>query len=248
MSAISMALSLVLAGTSLLIGLLGIPLILGKVKPNAFYGLRTAKTLASPSVWYAANRQAGWAAFVGGCAAFVWCVFAALLDDRLLGDGRGAMLSVTMVVLATLGMVAYSFWSLHRIGAADAGGNAGDDRICSECKPPSARAVCIPFAIMGSVSAIIAVPLIRREVPPNGSHGFRTARTLSDPELWYDVNEASGWSLLFAGLLIATVALGLLGVAARSNQAAGVWRILMAVAFCSIGGVLVHSCYLASAY
>ena len=39
--------------------LVSIPMALGKVKPNRFYGFRTPKTLSSPAVWYPANRACG---------------------------------------------------------------------------------------------------------------------------------------------------------------------------------------------
>jgi uncharacterized membrane protein len=45
-------LSAVLAG-------LGIPLWVAMVKPNRFYGLRTAATLKDEALWYAANRATG---------------------------------------------------------------------------------------------------------------------------------------------------------------------------------------------
>ena len=42
-----------------------IPMILSKVKRNAWYGLRTAKTVASDEFWYPANRFAGCAIAAG---------------------------------------------------------------------------------------------------------------------------------------------------------------------------------------
>jgi len=39
--------------------LIAIPLILGWVKPNAWYGVRTRKTRSSPEIWYRANRTGG---------------------------------------------------------------------------------------------------------------------------------------------------------------------------------------------
>ena len=46
-----------------LVGLLfigiSIPLILGRVPPNSFYGCRTTKTLSDPKIWYEANRISG---------------------------------------------------------------------------------------------------------------------------------------------------------------------------------------------
>ncbi|MGO9380097.1 MAG: SdpI family protein [Dissulfurispiraceae bacterium] len=37
-----------------------IPLILGVVPKNRWYGIRTAKTMADDRVWYSANRFGGW--------------------------------------------------------------------------------------------------------------------------------------------------------------------------------------------
>lgn len=49
----------------LLIGL-AIPLIRRRVKPNPWYGFRTAKTMSSEAIWYEANAYAGrWLLWVG---------------------------------------------------------------------------------------------------------------------------------------------------------------------------------------
>ena len=39
---------------------LSLPLILGKVGPNPWYGFRVGRTLKDPAVWYAVNRYAAW--------------------------------------------------------------------------------------------------------------------------------------------------------------------------------------------
>lgn len=39
---------------------LALPLVLGLIPPNRFYGVRTRATLASPEVWRKANRVGGW--------------------------------------------------------------------------------------------------------------------------------------------------------------------------------------------
>jgi hypothetical protein len=44
-----------------LIALIAVPLVLRKVGPNRWYGLRTAATLADRALWYDANAWAGWA-------------------------------------------------------------------------------------------------------------------------------------------------------------------------------------------
>lgn len=58
-----------------LVGLLfvgiSIPLVLGKVPPNSFYGCRTTKTLSDPKIWYAANRMSGKDFLISGLLIFV---------------------------------------------------------------------------------------------------------------------------------------------------------------------------------
>jgi len=44
---------------SAVLACLGIPLWVAMVRPNRFYGLRTAATLKDEAVWYAANRATG---------------------------------------------------------------------------------------------------------------------------------------------------------------------------------------------
>lgn len=46
----------------------------------------------------------------------------------------------------------------------------------------------------------LSVPLIRRRVRPNRLYGFRTPSTLRNETLWYEVNEKTGWDLLWVGI------------------------------------------------
>ena len=48
---------------------LAVPMVLGVVPPNRFYGFRTPKTLSSPGIWYPANRVSGWCLIAGGALA-----------------------------------------------------------------------------------------------------------------------------------------------------------------------------------
>ena len=50
------------------------------------------------------------------------------------------------------------------------------------------------------VLAMIAIPLILRKIPRNGTYGFRTAKTLSSDEIWYDVNAYFGRAFLIANV------------------------------------------------
>jgi len=42
------------------IGFASLPLALGRVPPNPYYGFRTAATTSDPEAWYRANRICGW--------------------------------------------------------------------------------------------------------------------------------------------------------------------------------------------
>ena len=53
-------------GMGVLMVVLAIPMILQRVRPNVWYGFRTAKTLSDESIWYPANRYAGKALLYAG--------------------------------------------------------------------------------------------------------------------------------------------------------------------------------------
>jgi uncharacterized membrane protein len=59
----------------------------------------------------------------------------------------------------------------------------------------------------GLLLAALAVPMIRRKIPPNGLYGFRVKQTLEHPETWYPANEYAGRCLLWAGLASSMAAL-----------------------------------------
>lgn len=50
----------------------------------------------------------------------------------------------------------------------------------------------------------IGIPFIKGVIPPNAVAGFRTAKTMSDPAVWYEANRIMGWDLLWAGLAMLT--------------------------------------------
>ena len=50
---------LVSIGIGFLIIGLAVPLVKEKIKPNVWYGFRTAKTLSDEKIWYPANKYAG---------------------------------------------------------------------------------------------------------------------------------------------------------------------------------------------
>jgi len=73
---------------------LAIPLARQRIKPNRFYGVRTARTLRDEAVWYRANRLFGVAMLLCGAAFF--------LLSALLGNWREASSPAISVVLFLL--------------------------------------------------------------------------------------------------------------------------------------------------
>ncbi len=58
-------------GTGLLIILIAIPLILRRIPPNGFYGVRVPKTLNNPDIWYPVNHFCGWTLLWSGIIASI---------------------------------------------------------------------------------------------------------------------------------------------------------------------------------
>jgi hypothetical protein len=63
------------------------------------------------------------------------------------------------------------------------------------------------YVILGLLMVVLALPLIKRKVKPNGLYGFRVPQTLNDPEVWYAVNAHFGRRLLVTGVATTLTAL-----------------------------------------
>ena len=81
--------------------LLSIPLVLGWVKPNPWYGVRTRKTRSSPEIWYRANR-------IGGIYLVVATLIALLLWALLwpLDLGNALRVGLDLLLLAACQLIA----------------------------------------------------------------------------------------------------------------------------------------------
>ena len=86
---------------------LGIPLLLGRIPPNAWYGCRTQKTLSSDEIWYPVNRVTGRYMIVSGGAGIL-SAFGVLIFRRSLRPNHGAVILLVVLVLSVLGMVVES--------------------------------------------------------------------------------------------------------------------------------------------
>jgi hypothetical protein len=75
------------------------------------------------------------------------------------------------------------------------------------------------FSLVAALFIGLAIPLLRRRVPPNRLYGVRTRATLSDPTVWYEANAQGGRDLLALGLVVLAMAGGLLLVPGLSEEA-----------------------------
>ncbi len=83
----------------------GIPMALGLIPPNRFYGYRTRKTLSSVDVWYRANRFSGWALAIAGIAALGHNILFQHDHANLPSAMQQVFMSVSTTVLLLLSLV-----------------------------------------------------------------------------------------------------------------------------------------------
>ena len=94
---------LYIAGGILLI-LLAIPLYLGKIKPNLWYGFRIRKTLKNPEIWYPVNKYgAGWM-MVSGFVTVVCAIGFSLIPGISL-DAYATSCALVFAAVLTVGLV-----------------------------------------------------------------------------------------------------------------------------------------------
>ena len=74
--------------------ILSIPLILQKVRPNCFYGVRTRKTMSDETVWYKANKFFGCGMLISSLFSLVVLIVAVLIPDV-----------VSVIVVNNLGVI-----------------------------------------------------------------------------------------------------------------------------------------------
>lgn len=63
------------------------------------------------------------------------------------------------------------------------------------------------FVLTGAALVGVAVPMVRRRVPPNPSYGLRVPATLADEWVWYEANAESGRDFLRLGGIVVAAAL-----------------------------------------
>jgi uncharacterized membrane protein len=103
--------SILFAAVGLLFIGLSVPLILGRVPPNHFYGCRTQRTLSDPTIWYEANRVSGKDFFIAGVLIFV-----ASLVTLVFGRGANPDHVVITLLSVLVLSVAVAAWHCFTVG------------------------------------------------------------------------------------------------------------------------------------
>ena len=100
--------------------------------------------------------------------------------------------------------------------------------------------VTLIYGGMGLLITVVALPMMYDKIPPNNFYGFRTPRTLSDPNVWYPANRVAGRNLAIAGVIVVTTAL-LVFVMQKSIPLRTASLILLTVSVAALIGAVVHS-------
>ena len=100
--------------------------------------------------------------------------------------------------------------------------------------------VFLLYGIGGVWLIAISLPMIYDKIPPNGFYGFRTPRTMSDPNVWYPANRVAGRNLALAGVIVATTALVVFAMQ-KNLQPRTAALTLLIVSMAALIGAVVHS-------
>ncbi len=92
----------------------------------------------------------------------------------------------------------------------------------------------------GLLIVLLAIPMILGKVRPNRLYGFRTRKTLSDPEIWFPANRAAGFAMVVAGLAM-MIAAGCLMLFWKDIPLDALGLIQLALVIVAIGGMTVCS-------
>jgi hypothetical protein len=102
--------TLALLAVAMLIVGMAVPLILGRVKRNRWYGFRTPTTLSSDHIWYPANRALGWGMLWNGL------IMAALVSAVLLHiPGFSLLILLAYLPLSTAVLLGFGYHKLSQL-------------------------------------------------------------------------------------------------------------------------------------
>lgn len=66
--------------------------------------------------------------------------------------------------------------------------------------PMVLSAVTMLGYFVSTIIFVLGIPLVLGMVEPNSIYGFRTAQTLADESVWYQLNTIAGWGMIAAGV------------------------------------------------
>jgi uncharacterized membrane protein len=181
-------------GLALLFLVLGIPLMLGKVKRNGVYGARFPATLADDRVWDVVNRKTGFLFVAGGAVAGIVDLLAVIgVVTRDVG------LYVVGALVVYILIAAVWLWRYSEQVARDTGVTAREMEV-GRTTPLLVAINCFAIAVVGVLSAFST---------PNPWLGFRVPATLADPAVWHQVNLKAGLTLAVLSGVFGFMFLGL---------------------------------------
>ena len=102
------------SGVSVFLFLLNIPLYLGKIKRNGWYGFRTPRTLSSDEIWYPANREAG-LNFMIACVVILLTALVLFFLRNTMSEQTLIIIMVVATLISMIGAVIKSFIFLSKL-------------------------------------------------------------------------------------------------------------------------------------
>ena len=105
---------LVFTGVGILFIALGVPLLMGRVPPNPWYGCRTRKTLSDERIWYEVNRVTGQDMILAGVVTLISSVVVFAFGSSLSPDAAAAVM-VSVTLLSVAGMVVHGLRAASRM-------------------------------------------------------------------------------------------------------------------------------------
>jgi len=70
--------------------------------------------------------------------------------------------------------------------------------------------IIIIFIFVGALEILMGMPLMYGKIKPNWFYGFRLPKTVSNKEIWYEVNKQTGRDFIISGMIIVIVSLFLM--------------------------------------
>lgn len=103
---------------------------------------------------------------------------------------------------------------------------------------PSTSVVISTLFIAGLLF-VLSVPLVLGTVPPNSAYGFRTATTMSNPDVWYKANRFCGEaSMVCAVVMVVSIAVYFFFISRVSMPSTLTTRLGLAVEFVPLVALL----------